>query len=61
MAETPQPRHSLSINLLSLQQKGLMVGCGVVVAYALRCASLFPNGLACEASTNYSIQLSHHG
>ena len=29
-----------------------MVGCGVVVAYAPRCASLSPNSLACEASHN---------
>ena len=49
MAETPQPRHNLSINLLSLQER---VGCGVVVAYAPRCTSLSPNGLACEASTH---------
>ena len=27
-----------------------MVVCGVVVAYAPRCASLSPNGLACEAT-----------
>ena len=28
-----------------------MLVCGVVVAYAPRCASLSPNGLACEASS----------
>ena len=53
MAETPQPCHNLALNLLSLQRwrerGGLMVVCGVVVAYAPRCASLSPNGLACEA------------
>ena len=27
-----------------------MLVCGVVVAYAPRCASLSPNGLACEAN-----------
>ena len=27
-----------------------MVVCGIVVAYAPRCASLSPNGLACEAN-----------
>ena len=26
-----------------------MVGCGVVVAYAPRCASFYSSGLACEA------------
>ena len=33
-----------------------MVGCGVVVAYAPRCASLSPNGLACEASNLWHVE-----
>ena len=37
-----------------------MVVCGVVVAYAPCCASLSPNGLACEAkATTDFLTLSH--
>ena len=47
MTEMPQPCHNLALNL----EGRLIVMCGVVVAYAPRCAYLSPNGLECEATT----------